>query len=188
MITSRPNDISGYFVLRKPKIVGMSTSQLHVIQDDVRLRVEDIEASHGSWPCRKGCDDCCRRLASVPTVTEPEWRAIAEAMESLPKDTLDVIRKRIQDSALLSRPIVCPMLDTSSGACLVYEARPVACRAYGFYVERNDVLGCTRIEAIGRDSTQVIWGNHVALEERVSTLGPASELHVWLASEEAERK
>lgn len=163
----------------------MSSSRLRVIQDGVKSRADEIEASHGSWPCRKGCDDCCRRLAAVPRVTEPEWRAIADAVESLPEETADVIRERIQNSAVLSRPIVCPMLDTSSGSCLVYEGRPVACRAYGFYLERSDVLGCVRIEAIGRDSTQVIWGNYVTLEERLSSLGPTSELHVWLASDHA---
>jgi Fe-S-cluster containining protein len=161
----------------------MSSSELHVIQENVRSRVEEIEALNGNWPCRKGCDDCCKQLAAVPTVTEPEWRAIADAIQNLPEQTANVIRQRIRDSTHLYRPIVCPMLDTSSGACLIYDARPVACRSYGFYVERADVLGCSRIEAIADSNAPVVWGNHVALNERLSAMGSASELHVWLASE-----
>jgi len=163
----------------------MSTSQLRVIQDEVRFRVEEMVAAHGDWPCRRGCDDCCRRLASVPTVTAPEWRAIADAIQLLPVPTAKLIRERIQESSALSRPITCPLLDTRSGACLVYDARPVACRTYGFYVERTDVLGCNRIEAIADQNAHLIWGNHVAVEEKLSALGPASELHAWLASDRA---
>ena len=48
----------------------MITSPLHVIQEEVRFRVEQInsayEREHAAWPCRKGCDECCRRLASYP--------------------------------------------------------------------------------------------------------------------------
>ncbi len=79
----------------------------------------------------------------------------------------------------MSRPVVCPLLD-ADGTCLVYEARPVACRAYGFYVERREVLGCSLIESVSRQSPDLVWGNHLALEENVRRLGAAEELSVWL--------
>jgi Fe-S-cluster containining protein len=78
--------------------------------------------------------------------------------------------------------VVCPLLDTSSGTCLVYEARPIACRAYGFYAEREYVLGCNRIESIAGQRPDVIWGNHAAMEEDVARLGPAASLAEWLAA------
>jgi Fe-S-cluster containining protein len=155
---------------------------LHQIQESVRLRVEEISSAQISWPCRKGCDECCRRLASVPRVSREEWQLIAAALETLPADTVDLVRRRIQALACARAPVTCPLLDTNSGTCLVYEARPVACRAYGFYAEREDVLGCSRIESIGRQSPDVIWGNHAALEDRLGLLGPAASLSVWLAS------
>jgi uncharacterized protein len=161
-----------------------SMSPLHVIQEDVRSRAEEITSSQQNWPCRKGCDDCCRQLASVPLVTQEEWRLIATALDSLPVETAELVWQRIRDSARLSRPLVCPLLDTSSGTCLVYEARPIACRAYGFYVERQNVLGCSRIESIAQQSDDVVWGNHTALEERLRLLGPSVELYQWLASED----
>jgi Fe-S-cluster containining protein len=161
------------------------SSALRIIQQHVQRRAEEIASENPDWPCRKGCDECCRRLASVPLVTREEWQAIASILELLPAETAELIRKRIRDSAHLSRPVVCPMLDTDSGTCLVYEARPVACRAYGFYMERGDVLGCSRIETIAQQAPDVVWGNHVALEERLRTLGNAAELYHWLADGES---
>lgn len=156
-------------------------TSLYQIQEQVRARSEDIAATHGDWPCRKGCDDCCRHLASAPRITRDEWLRILNAIDALPSGTADLVRHRIRESAGQSRPVVCPLLDTGAGVCLVYDARPVACRAYGFYAERSQVLGCTRIEAVGDQSPEIVWGNHLALEERLSVMGPAAELSEWLA-------
>jgi Fe-S-cluster containining protein len=158
-------------------------TELHVIQSEVQCRVEAISSAHGDWPCRKGCDECCRRLAAVPRVTRHEWHAIATALQALPANAADAIRVRIRDGAAKSRPIVCPLLDLASGTCTVYEARPVACRTYGFFVERDAVLGCHRIERISRERNGVVWGNHAALEARLQSLGPVTELHHWLSGE-----
>lgn len=118
----------------------------------------------------------------MPRVSGEEWQLIAGALDALPAATADLARRRIQDGASLSRPVVCPLLDIDSGTCLVYEARPVACRAYGFYTERQYVLGCSRIESIGQELPDVVWGNHAALEDRLGALGAAAPLFDWLAS------
>lgn len=158
---------------------------LYQIQDDVRLRTEAIAAAHGNWPCRNGCDDCCRHLAAAPRVTQEEWRLIADAIGTLAANVADTVRQRIRESAAATRRVVCPLLDRHSGTCLVYEARPVACRAYGFYAERRDVLGCHRIETVCRESSDLVWGNHAALEDRLQRLGSSAQLSVWLNSEES---
>lgn len=154
-------------------------TQLYQIQEAVRLRTGAIASTHGDWPCRKGCDECCRRLASAPRVSRLEWEGIAAALDALPLPEAELARRRIADSAQADRPVVCPLLDSDSGACVVYAARPVACRAYGFYVERQWVLGCGRIEAIGQQSPEVVWGNHTALEEDLRELGPVRALSDW---------
>jgi Fe-S-cluster containining protein len=160
-------------------------TRLCQIQDEVRLRAEAIASTHGNWPCRKGCDDCCRRLASVPRVTREEWRLIAAAIDALPAETAEHAKQRIRDSAGTSRPVICPLLDADSGTCLVYEARPIACRAYGFYAEQREVLGCSRIESVSLESPNVVWGNHSALEAKVDLLGSLAEFREILLEETA---
>lgn len=156
-------------------------TRLYQIQESVRLRVEAIASASAGWPCAKGCDECCRRLAAVPRVTQQEWVLIVAALDPLPPAVADAARRRIADSVFATRPVICPLLDTTSGTCLVYEARPVACRAYGFYAEREYVLGCSRIESIADQRPDVIWGNHAALEEETGLLGPAAPLFECVA-------
>ena len=51
------------------------------------------------------------------------------------------------------------MLDRADGACLVYAQRPVACRTFGFYVQRDLGLYCKDIESRVADGalTEVVW-------------------------------
>ena len=106
---------------------------------------------------------------------------MSAAIRNLPAQTAQLVWQRMEEARTAARPIVCPMLEQESGTCLVYEARPMACRAYGFYVERDKVLGCARIESIGaRAEPDVIWGNHAALEESLQAVaGEPLELHRW---------
>jgi Fe-S-cluster containining protein len=157
--------------------------QLCQIQETVRLRAEGTVLANPEWPCRKGCDDCCRRLAAPPRISKAEWRLIATALDALAADIADSLRRRIANSASTSAPVVCPLLDTASGSCLVYEARPVACRAYGFYAERQYVLGCPRIESIAQERSDIVWGNHAALEDRLLSLDEAGLMSDWLTQE-----
>jgi Fe-S-cluster containining protein len=56
-----------------------------------------------------------------------------------------------------SRPVICPMLNQSLGACRVYAHRPVACRTYGFYVQRDKGLSCQEIESRVAGSDGLRW-------------------------------
>jgi Fe-S-cluster containining protein len=152
-------------------------TRLYQIDERVRHRSEALAAARGAWPCRNGCDDCCRSLAAEPGVTEPEWRRIAEALNPLPSE----IHARIVSTARQDRPVTCPLLDRKTGSCLVYEARPVACRAYGFYLERDHVLGCGRIASIAEQNPPLIWGNHSALREDLQQFGIVRTLSEWAA-------
>ena len=154
---------------------------LYQIQEAVRLRAQEITDTYAEWPCRKGCDDCCRNLASIPQVTSPEWELLAAALDALPLEVAEGVRQRIRENAGRPRPVSCPLLDTRTGSCLVYQARPVACRAYGFYAERQYVLGCARIETLAGEGHGVVWGNHTALEERLQGLGTQAKLSEWMS-------
>ena len=163
-----------FYRTRRSRLRCIQVIALAQIQQNVGDRALATVSAHPDWPCRKGCDDCCRSLASAPRITEAEWLPIADVIDA-------EVRRRIRESAGALRPVVCPLLDTANGACLVYDVRPIACRAYGFYAERDRVLGCSRIETISHEKSDVIWGNHPALEARTQSLGPVAELADWLA-------
>jgi len=152
------------------------------IHADIEARVQAIRADHSDWLCSKGCDGCCRRLAEVPHLTPAEWDLLCEGLVALAPDKL---QKVSQDMAALasqrSRPVVCPLLDQSTNACQVYPYRPVACRTYGFYVQRDLGLYCHDIESRVADGAlaNVVWGNHDAIDQGLACLGEIHPLTEW---------
>ena len=78
-------------------------------------------------------------------------------------------------------PLTCPMLDQNSGACLVYIYRPVACRSYGFYVQRELGLYCGEIKTQVAEGglADVVWGNHDAVDRDLASLGEVRPLTTW---------
>ncbi|BBL69854.1 YkgJ family cysteine cluster protein [Methylogaea oryzae] len=155
-------------------------AELHA---DIDARVSAIIADgHGEWLCRVGCDACCRRLAAIPDLTEAEWLRLREGLAEL---SPELLREISRDMAALAerpvRPIVCPLLDRAEGACRVYAHRPVACRTYGFYVQRDQGLYCKDIEAQVAEGrwAEVVWGNHDAVDRRLSGLGGTRHLTEW---------
>lgn len=149
---------------------------------DIEVRVQAIRGGHPDWLCRMGCDGCCRRLAEVPLLTATEWDWLKEGLAALPPERLREIGQDIASLAeQSSRPIVCPLLDQSAGACLVYAHRPVACRTYGFYVQHDQGLYCKDIESrvVGGDWAEVVWGNQDAIDRRLGGLGDSRELTEW---------
>ncbi len=154
-------------------------TQLHA---DVDRRVQSIRDGGAEWPRPKGCDRCCRRLAEIPSLTRAEWELLREGLATLPERQRAEIGQRITALAgSTARPITCPFLDRDTGACPVYPFRPVACRTYGFYVQRDRGLYCDEIEsrvAAGK-LTHVVWGNHDAIDRSLAALGEVRPLTDW---------
>lgn len=161
----------------------MSTS-LHKLHEQIDLRTNSIRSTRPDWPCSKGCDLCCRQLAAVPQLSATEWTLLQQGLQQLPADQLAIIRQRV--AALTENaqaPIICPLLDQASGACPVYAQRPVACRSYGFYVQRALGLYCADIEqqvASGK-LADVVWGNHDGIEHVLLAEGESRSLVAWFA-------
>ena len=155
---------------------------LSTLHADIDARVAAIRAAHAEWPCAKGCDACCRRLAAVPQLTAGEWELLRDALAAFPEEKLAQIEHRL--SALETRaPVTCPLLDEASGACPVYAQRPVACRTYGYYTQRDGGLYCGDIEArvSAGQLDDVIWGNHDAIDRRLTRLGEPRALTDWFS-------
>ncbi len=152
------------------------------IHADIEARVAAIRQAHPEWLCGKGCAGCCRRLADVPQLTPEEWSPLQAELAALPATELEEIGRRMD---VLARqplpPVVCPLLDAATGACRVYASRPVACRTYGFYRQRELGLYCADIESRAADGTldDVVWGNHDAIDARLATLGKTRPLTAW---------
>lgn len=160
---------------------------LHVLHSDIDTRVGHIRATHPDWPCAKGCDSCCRQLARLPQLTASEWALLRPAIAALPADQLEAIRQKMQATgAQDAGPVICPLLDETSGACPVYAQRPIACRTYGFYVERGIGLYCVDIKAgVDRgELADVVWGNQNAIGRALNDAGEMRALDAWFAQME----
>ena len=161
------------------------TTPLFEIHADIDARVGSIRDARPDWLCGKGCDNCCRRLADVPLLTRAEWDLLREGLAGLAASQLDELAGKISVlTDAVGRPLVCPMLDETSGACPVYAHRPVACRSYGFYVDGGLGLYCHDIEALVVDGKMddVVWGNHEVIERRLAALEPSRPLTEWFVA------
>ena len=158
--------------------------KLHVLHADIDARVQHIRGAHPDWLCAKGCDACCRQLARLPQLTATEWQLLRPAIAALPINQLENIRRKMNTSAeQTSAPVVCPLLDEASGACPVYAQRPIACRTYGFYVQRGIGLYCQEIKSVvdRGELADVVWGNQDAIERSLSGLGDTRALDEWFS-------
>jgi Fe-S-cluster containining protein len=160
----------------------IALTRLHT---DINERVDDIRGNHPDWLCGKGCDSCCRRLAEVPQLTEAEWVLLQQGLAALsPRHLAQISQHMTVLAGEKNRPVVCPLLDQTTGACPVYAQRPVACRTYGFYVQRDKGLYCSDIEKSVAEGglNDVVWGNHDAIDQRVAGLGESHSLTEWFAA------
>ena len=89
------------------------------------------------------------------------------------------------EGAKTSGPVVCPFLESEQGACRIYEARPMTCRTYGYYAERDGGLHCnivTEVVTAHADGDRVVWGNGEAVARELAPLGEPRSLAEHLAS------
>ena len=155
------------------------------IQMEIDARVGAIREQSPNWQCAKGCDTCCRRLAGIPQLTEAEWGLLQEGLAGLAPEHLEEIRGRTMAlKNQTSHPVVCPLLNQATGACPVYLQRPIACRTYGFYVQRDQGLYCLDIKSLVDDSTlaDVVWGNHDQIDRQLLSQGESRNLTEWFAT------
>lgn len=162
------------------KNVGLmkeAQQELLELEERVEARVQDIRASRDWWPCRRGCSQCCRQLAQPPELSVQEWERIDEAVVALPKHIRTEVEQKINHLLVqiaentVSSQVVCPYLDENEGACRIYDARPIACRTYGFFVACNGNDYCEIIEnevsSRSHTTSDIVWGNAEAIRNEI---------------------
>lgn len=161
-------------------------TRLHEIHLTIDERVRSIRENHPDWLCSKGCDKCCRQLADIPRLTAGEWDLLKHGLATLPGERFEAVASAIDGLAKQStRPVVCPILDHASGACPVYAQRPVACRSYGFYAQRDKGMYCEdiKVRVDAGDLADVVWGNHDAIDRALADIGEMRSLTEWFSAD-----
>jgi uncharacterized protein len=90
-----------------------------------------VEAQAHAFRCDLGCDTCCRQDLSVLPV---EAARVRSGFERLPQAAREAVQGRARASE------ICVFRDPMTGACVVYEDRPLICRSHGLAVLVDDVL------------------------------------------------
>ncbi|MCT7952718.1 YkgJ family cysteine cluster protein [Ancylothrix sp. C2] len=157
--------------------MNQAQQKLLDLEQRIEVRVQDIRASRDWWPCRRGCDQCCRQLAQPPELSLQEWARIDEAVAALSATVRAEVVQKIEQllvqiaKNIVGSHVVCPYLDENEGACRIYDARPIACRTYGFFVARNGSDYCQIIEkeVFSRTdaATDIVWGNAESIHNEI---------------------
>lgn len=153
----------------------MSTpSFLSALDQRIENRARAIIEEHAWWPCRSGCDACCRSLGEMPYATRAEWDRLGRGLRELTEGVRQEIASRVAALAASprSQPLTCPFLDRVHGSCLVYQHRLLACRAYGFCVSRGDGRWCEALQsALATHPEPVMFGNFDAIMDQAHAQG-----------------
>ena len=135
----------------------------------VDAALADATRRSGSWlACRPGCTQCCFGVFSISQLDAARLRYGLEELEGRDPRRADAIRTRARaaivrlsagypgdrDTGILdddaeaearfeefANAEPCPVLDPATGACELYESRPITCRAFGPPVRSEDGLG-----------------------------------------------
>jgi Fe-S-cluster containining protein len=143
-------------VRRRPvsRLVQIDSADRRLL-DGIAETMAEAARRSGEWlVCRLGCSECCvgpfaitkldsMRLQSGLAALEAEDPARAAAVRARAADYVAAIAPlypgdtktgELMDEDRLPasmESVPCPALDPDSGACDLYEARPVTCRAFG---------------------------------------------------------
>lgn len=102
------------------------------------------------FPCKASCFECCKTPVQMLRV---EWEHIKTLpvyaeLEGLPDDTiLEIASREPSERELVvisTKEGWCPFIDKTSGACRIYEERPLTCRLYGqmFFMPCQEGVEC----------------------------------------------
>ncbi len=162
---------------------------LQLLFDEVAARCATLTEAHPGWPCARGCGACCRSLASVPALTRAEWLLIEAALDALPERERSACLSEAGALQHEDQRCQCPFFASHGEVCRIYDARPLACRSYGFYAGRGHDAWCELVtQHVAEARDRLVLGNLDASEAELARLGGERRgLRSWLAGYERAR-
>jgi len=120
-----------------PENFSSALSEMYDAIDNLNDSLFEFAAQNGqNIACKKGCEWCCHQpvfaldyeLSQVKNYIENKFSSENQSQIKKRAAQKDAKLKPLQNDALLNAKHPCPLLQ--NGACMAYEARPVACRIY----------------------------------------------------------
>lgn len=85
-------------------------------------KIDELLSGLPIFQCKEGCFDCCGPVK----LSRLEYMRCIQASGRSAKD----VKQQMQDN-LKQAIYTCPLLDTETRKCTVYEVRPAICRLFG---------------------------------------------------------
>lgn len=164
--------------------------------DQLLLRLVDdavtdaFSVGMGLLNCRRGCTHCC--IGPFPITISDGWR-LRRGLAKLDATSALRIRERAQeviaavgdqspDDPKFER-LPCPALDLETGACELYQHRPIACRIHGpaIRIDGLDLRHC-RLNYVGLEAEELeelrVEIHSRSLEEALDNAFPIGRTYV----------
>lgn len=187
-------------------------------EHDLYVLLEALtDAVRGAYPgsiCRSGCSGCCESSTAVFDASPGEWALIETHMaEQWSEEQREALKQRwqrdhghqlrayrllsliryfepVMDAYFARHPYRCPFL--VDGRCSIYQARPLACRMYGYFAirsrwyEPSAVYACNKQSAYFRSlrekqALHLPSANTVVARSKRFTRGVGRILPLWIA-------
>lgn len=158
--------------------MNMPDSQLVQIIDAASA---DAVRRSGPWlHCRLGCTQCCIGIFSITQLDAERLRDGLAALERKSPERAATIRRRAAESVTRLTPNFpgnantgeldesdpryegfandepCPALNPVTGACELYDARPVICRTFGPPIRSADGIGVCELNFDGASEAEIL--------------------------------
>ena len=141
------------------------------------------DAAHRSGPwlnCRLGCTQCCIGIFSISQLDAARLREGLAALETSAPETAAAIRRRAAESVQRLTPGFpgnlatgqldesdpayeefandepCPALDPVTGACNLYEFRPVTCRVFGLPIRSEEGVAVCELNFVNATGPEIL--------------------------------
>jgi Fe-S-cluster containining protein len=128
--------------------------EAHLVQIVDAVMAGAVRAS-GAWiACRIGCSECCMGPFEITQADAERLREGLAALADGDPERAARVRRRARAYAG-GEDEACPALDPDTGACDLYESRPLTCRVFGPAVRSAGGVGACELCYAGASDEQI---------------------------------